>query len=489
MHSIVDVVTRAPEAIAIWDAQDSVTYRELGDTAAKIAAALPSSSSGPFAAILAERGAAAYTALLGAMWSGRGYCPLNPTYPEARNIRMLDRSEADVLIVDPLHRDAAKTLAAACKREVTVVCTGELPTNGIDPRPAGEFAYLLFTSGSTGEPKGVAIPHANALQYVGYIIDRYHLGPGDRCSQTFDLTFDPSVHDIFCTLGVGASLVPFTRTHLMQPASRINQAQLTVWVSVPSVAMVMRRLRALKPGALPSLRLSMFMGEALPVATARAWADAAPGGPVVNLYGPTEATITVTQHVFDPQLSDDAFRAGAVPIGRPFEHVPIVVEDTGELLLGGPQVAAGYWNAPDVSARRFVALPDVEGRWYRTGDVVERDGEGVLHFLGRVDDQLKIHGQRIELQEVDAALRDAIGHDMALTVPYPVTDGGVQGLVACVEEVEPQPATHVAVLEHCRRILAPYMVPNRIVSIAEIPRNANGKLDRSACVALIEAAR
>lgn len=488
LQPVVDVVAQSPRATAIWDAEDSVTYHELGETASKIAAALPSGGSAPFAAVLAERGTPAYLAFVGALWSGRGFCPLEPSFPPARNLDMLDRSDADVLIADPFHLDAAKVLAAECTRSVEVVSIGDLPARGIDPRPPGDLAYLQFTSGSTGKPKGVAITHANAVYYIRYITSHYALGPSDRCSQAWPLTSDASVHDVFCTFASGASLVPFTRTHLMQPGSRINQAQVTVWFSVPSVAMVMRRLRALKPGALPSLRLSMFCGEALPVATARAWAEAAPGGPVVNLYGPTEATVAFTEHEFDPAQPDDVFRAGTVPIGRPFDGLEVIVDERGELLLGGPQVAPGYWHAPDVTAQRFVEVPGREGRWYRTGDTVERDADGVLHFLGRVDNQLKIHGHRIELQEVDTALRDAVGHDLALAVPHPVTEEGVQGLVACIEESEPRPAAHEAVLEHCRRILAPYMVPSRVVSVVRMPLNANGKLDRAACVPLIEAA-
>jgi len=486
---LVDVVAQAPRTTAIWDAERSLTYGELGDTASKIAAAIPSSSSAPFVAILAERGEAAYTAMLGALWSGRGFSPLDPAFPEARTLRMLDRSVADVLVADPIHLEAAHELATECERAVTVLCTDDLPATGIDPQPAGELAYLLFTSGSTGEPKGVAITHANAVPYIGYITSRFGLGPEDRCSQAWPLTSDASVHDVFCTWSAGASLVPFTRTHLMQPGARINEAEVTVWFSVPSVAMVMRRLRALKPGALPSLRWSMFCGEALPVATARAWAAAAPNGPVVNLYGPTEATVSFTEHIFDTQLSDDVYRAGMVPIGRPFPGLDVAIDDNGELLLGGPQVAPGYWNAPELTAERFVALPGREGCWYRTGDVVERDKDDVLHFLGRVDGQIKIHGHRIEVQEVDTALRDAVGHDLALAIPYPVTAEGVQGLVACIEESDPQAGTHETVLKHCRQVLAPYMVPSRVVSVAQIPLNSNGKLDRGACVPLIEAAQ
>ena len=401
---------------------------------------------------------------------------------------MLEGSEADALVVDPLHREAADAIIAECPRPVRLVPTDELPTGGIEPRRAGDFAYLVFTSGSTGEPKGVAITHDNALHYVSYVTKRFGYGPEDRCSQTTELTFDLSVHEVFCALCSGATLVPFTRTHLMQAGSRVRQAQVSVWVSVPSVAMVMQRLRALKPGAMPSLRVSLFCGEALPVASARAWAAAAPGGLVVNLYGPTEATVAFTEYVFDPQAPETAFRNGLVPIGQPMDGLDVVIDDSGELLLGGPQVAHGYWKDAALTAERFVELPDHAGRWYRTGDVVERGEDGTLHFLRRADNQLKIHGHRVELGEVDAALRTAVGHDLVLAVPYPVDDQGVHGLVAVLEEQpEAMAARPQEILEHCGRILAPYMVPSRVVSVQHLPRNANGKLDRAACLPLIEA--
>jgi amino acid adenylation domain-containing protein len=486
-------ISAAPERAAVWfpDAV-ALSYGDLASTASRIAAAVGPAGTTPFAAVLAERGSVAYTAVVGVLWSGRGYCPLNPTYPTARNAHLLEQSEADVLVVDPLHRHAADAIVAECSRPVRVVSTGELPADGVAPARAGEFAYLVFTSGSTGGPKGIAITHGNALHYVTHTTRRFGYRSEDRCSQTTELTFDLSVHEVFCTLASGAALVPFTRTHMMQPATRVRQAELTVWVSVPSVAMVMRRLRALQPGAMPSLRLSLFCGEPLPVGSARAWAAAAPGGAVVNLYGPTEATVAFTEHVFDPEASEDELRNGLVPIGTPMEGLDVVVDGSGELLLGGPQVAHGYWRNTALTAERFVELPDRAGRWYRTGDVVERGEDGTLHFLGRTDSQLKIHGYRVELDEVDAALRGAVGHDLVLAVPFPVDDQGVHGLVAVLEARpgagDPPAPRHSAILEECGRILAPYMVPSRVVSVERLPRNTNGKLDRAACLRLVEAA-
>jgi acyl-CoA synthetase (AMP-forming)/AMP-acid ligase II len=208
---------------------------------------------------------------------------------------------------------------------------------------------------------------------------------------------------------------------------------------------------------------------------------------LVNLYGPTEATIACTEHVFDPQVEEGSYRAEVVPIGLPFPGLQVTLGEGNELLVGGPQIAPGYWQDPDLTGQKFLALPGSSEPWYRTGDVVERDDDGTLHFLGRVDSQLKIRGHRVELQEVESVLRKAVGHDLVLVVPFPVTEAGVEGLIACVESQGGQASDRSEeVLEFCRQLLAPYMVPSRVAWFDALPRNSNGKLDRIGCRCLIE---
>jgi len=255
--------------------------------------------------------------------------------------------------------------------------------------------------------------------------------------------------------------------------------------------MIMARLRLLRPGAFPRLRLALFCGEALPVSCVSKWAEAAPNARIDNLYGPTEATIAIAGFAWRSDDAASAGRRGIVPIGTLFpgqegmlidegaERVP--ASGRGELLLAGSQVTSGYWRAADKTAERYVFFADRPGvRWYRTGDIVERDEAGCLHFVGRVDNQIKLNGHRIELQDVDAALREASGADLAFAVAWPLENGRATGLVGCIlagAEMDDE-----AVLRRCADLLPAYMVPDRLHRVREMPLNVNGKIDRRALV-------
>src|SRR5262249_24212385 len=243
-------------------------------------------------------------------------------------------------------------------------------------------AYLLFTSGSTGAPKGVLIRHDNAVAYIGNVLDRYRPSPEDRFTQLFDFSFDLSVHDMFLCWSAGACLYCPPPTALAGLRDFVREHELTFWFSVPSTAAYMSRMKMLRAGAFPSLRMSLFCGEAMPASLASAWRTAAPNSVIENLYGPTEATVAFTVY----RLSDGDFGARddqpIVPIGLPLpgQYAAVIDADggvvpdgqPGELCLGGSQVADGYWRMPEVTATRFrspVGLPDdAPCRWYRTGD-------------------------------------------------------------------------------------------------------------------------
>jgi amino acid adenylation domain-containing protein len=359
---------------------------------------------------------------------------------------------------------------------------------------SGSIAYLMFTSGSTGRPKGVPVTFANLASYVTYFSNKYPIGPSDLTSQTFDMTFDLSVHDMFVTWANGACLCPLPQSALMMPARFIRELGLTVWFSVPSLAMNMQHMRLLRPGAFPSLRRSFFCGEPLPLKTAFAWAQACPHSSLVNLYGPTETTIAIAEYEWDPQRAGKDSRYGLIPVGRIFpQHEYRLLDDDrnqtatgrGELCLTGPQVTRGYLNDPMKTEEQFVRFPELGGAvWYRTGDIVESIPSGDLAFVGRVDNQIKINGYRVELQEIDAVLRTAIQSDLAVAVPWPVTDEGVKGIVGCCIENPRVDFTHV--IDFCKRSLPTYMLPSRIVALPSLPVNANGKIDRNAIQKILD---
>ncbi len=515
------ILARPPGDAALRLQGRTVSYGDLIARASVLAGVIASADCGPTGVVglLAARSLTAYSGALAAHLAGRGYLPLHPRFPVDRTRTMLACAGTRVLIVGREGLPALATLLAQAPAPLTIVgpeldgfegledtCPGHrflpgalLSDQGVLPGsrpPASAAAYLLFTSGSTGTPKGVPVSFGNLESYVAYMAERTALTAADRTSQTFEMTFDLSVHDLFVTWSAGACLCPLTEGELLAPARFIRDAGLTVWFSVPSVPMLMKRTRTLTPGVFPDLRLSLFCGEPLPESIAATWAAAAPRGALVNLYGPTEATIAIAEYAWTPDGSGGAARHGVVPLGRlfPGHRGALLGEDgdategpgRGELCLCGPQVTAGYLNDPERTARQYVALPGLSGGpWYRTGDVVERDGSGCLYFHGRVDSQIKLNGHRIELQEVDHVLRAVSGTDLAVTVAWPVTEEGVRGLVGCVGA----PADAAALLAGCRERLPDYMVPARIVFPETLPLNSNGKIDRKALFDLLDFGR
>jgi amino acid adenylation domain-containing protein len=353
-------------------------------------------------------------------------------------------------------------------------------------------AYLLFTSGSTGTPKAVLVAQANLRAFLDAASSRYGFTENDRFSQTFNLTFDLSAFDMFAAWEAGACVCCPSDKTLLNPARFIRDSNLTVWFSVPSIALFMRRLGTLKPESFPSLRWSLFCGEALPVDVAREWADAAPTSTLENLYGPTEATIACTSYRWEPDTSPAESELGIVPIGEPFGETSTLVVDEhldevtpgepGELLLRGPQVVPGYWEDDDATSASFVS---VDGRThYRTGDRVRRAGErGPLLFRGRADTQVKMLGHRVELGEIEAAMREEAGTPSVAAIDWPRSEVGAAGIAAFVGDTGVDLG---ALRERLTARLPSYMVPRELRALPELPRNTNGKCDRNALVRLLE---
>ena len=358
-------------------------------------------------------------------------------------------------------------------------------------------AYVLFTSGSTGLPKGVLVSHANVTALVDAAVNRFEIDEDDRFSQMFDTTFDLSAFDMFVAWEQGACVVCPSAKALVNPARFIRESQLTVWFSVPSVAVFMQKLGALKPDAFPSLRWSLFCGEALPAEVAGAWAAAAPNSTVENLYGPTEATIFCTAYRWEPEHSPAECELGIVPIGLPLPGMSAVVVDAGlqevasgaegELLVSGPQVSLGYLDDLERTTEAFVELAGKDGVHYRTGDRVRRPiDRAPIVFLGRLDHQVKILGHRVELGEVEAALRASANSQSAVALAWPRTTSGAAGIVAFVQGTTMDGA---AIRAAVAELLPSYMVPRDVRILDELPLTANGKIDREALVQTLEVPR
>lgn len=451
-----------------------------------------------YVGILASRSWEACVAVLGTAWSGATYVPLNLSLPPEALIRLLDRLGLDAVIVD---RSGAHQLTVEViphlPGKVLVPGRGiahehddwrtfaDLPEEcGFEPRSVGAEcpAYVEFTSGSTGTPKGVVIPNGAVHHFRSIMQNRYQIQPEDRIAETADTSFDISVFNMFMTWTAGASLHAVPKTQALAPAKFIRDHGITVWFSVPSIAAAMSRMNMLTAAAFPTVRVSLFSGEPLPTKLAMAWKQAAPNSVVDNLYGPTEATvICLYERVGEtPNISKER---DIISIGRPLEGTeaciwdssrrPVARGSTGELALAGPQLALGYLDDPEKTSARFVERNGK--RWYLTGDLAYQDERGLFHHLGRIDNQVKVRGHRVELEEVETHLREVYGTTSVVAVPWPIEFGTASGIVAFVSGA--RRATEEAT-DELRRRMPLYMVPGRVHMLADLPTNSSGKVDR-----------
>ncbi|MFD9975629.1 amino acid adenylation domain-containing protein [Streptomyces sp. NPDC059017] len=488
---------RTPGATAVVFEGERLDYAELDARATSLAARLRGRGVGPgdFVAVAVPRSAELMVALLGVLGSGAAYLPLDPDYPADRVAHMLSDSGATTVVA------VAATAPGLPERAGTSVLlldspgddgdgngTGPVPVEGRAARP-DDPAYLIYTSGSTGRPKGVVVTHRAVVNRLAWMQDAYGLRADDRVLQKTPSGFDVSVWEFFWPLLEGAAVVLARPDGHRDPAylaALVREQAVTTMHFVPSVleAFLGSDELAGHPGWSASLRRVLSSGETLPLAAARRW-HALTGVPLHNLYGPTEAAVDVTHHPFDPREGGDTH---AVPIGRPVWNTGLRVLDLclrpvpdglpGELYLTGVQLARGYHARPGLTAERFTADPygPPGSRMYRTGDLVRRRADGVVEYLGRTDRQVKLHGNRIEPGEIEAALLRLRGVGQAAVT---VRDDALVAYV--VPSVTGGDAPQVTELRAGLAELLPApMVPGGWVVLEALPLTPSGKLDRAA---------
>lgn len=496
-----------------------LSYKELGLLASKIADAIQKQNiSGRPVGLLAYRSFTAYAGVLGIMYSKNIYLPLNPNFPLDRTQKMINMVGCRALIVGNECREYFLKLLPDLPAPLTVCFSDDtgiqaIPADGRhnfiflnELKEAGEFdqiedideeaiAYFVFTSGSTGEPKIVPQSNQNVVTYLDYVAQRYQLDEYDRVSQTFELTFDNSIHDMFICWKYGACLYCVPRNHLMMPSGFIKDKQLTVWYSVPSIGLNMIKLNRLQENAFPSLRYTLFCGEALPKNLAVSWARAAKNSVIENYYGITETTHQVSVYVWNNETSKNDCVNDIVPIGKIFEGLKYCIlnehqkrvspSEPGELYVSGVQITKGYYNDPERTKAVYVKIPHMGDEvWFKTGDLVRERPAGNLNYLGRLDNQIKIMGNRVELQEVDCILKRASNSELVVSLAWPIENGAAKGIVAFIAESKEKQKSKI--LDYCRRTLPPYMIPQDIFFIDQIPLNDNGKFDKKKLVEMLE---
>ncbi|MGW1131925.1 amino acid adenylation domain-containing protein [Streptomyces griseoluteus] len=479
---------RTPEATAVRDADTSLTYAELDARADALAHVLRERGAGreTLVALALPPSVTSVVAMLAVLRAGAAYLPVDPRYPATRIRHMVTDARPVLLLTTPdVHGTLPPTGVPWLDPEQAAPGRGE-PGRPIHP---ADPAYVIYTSGSTGRPKGVTVPHGALANHMAWMAGHLSLTRGDRVLARTSTSFDASVWELWLPLMNGAEVCVLPDGVNQDPRALVDwmgRFDVTVAQFVPShLALVLAEAADAAP--LPALRAVLCGGEPLPRALAadiaRTWHAEAH-----NLYGPTEATIDATAH----RVPGDAegHTADTVPIGRPVDTMRAYVLDarlrpvptgvTGELYLAGPNLARGYLGRPGLTAERFVADPfDTDGaRMYRTGDLVRWNRHGLIEYVSRADDQVKLRGFRIELGEVEAALLARPGVTSACAVIREDAPGR-RRLVAYAVTADGA-SRPLTLREDLAETLPHYMVPGAVVVLDELPLLPNGKVDRRA---------
>lgn len=477
-------VERTPDAAAVAFEGRTLSYRELNARANQLARHLKELGveKEVLVGLCVERSPEMVIGLLGILKAGGAYVPLDPAYPSDRIAFMLEDSGVHFLVTNERLRATLPTNGAkvVCLDSDSETIAGRGSENLVNGVEAGNLAYVIYTSGSTGKPKGSMLEHRGVCNLISHKARVLQVGPGSRVLQFCSLNFDPSVCEIFMTLCSGGTLylVPQEKVRAPDEIARIlKHERINAALMTPSL------LRSLPNEELPDLKVIESGGEVCSASLVTRWGK---GRKLFNAYGPTEATVCVSEALCDAGTSEDP------PIGKPIPNTRLYVLDDqmrlvppgvpGELYIGGVGVGRGYLNRPDLTAERFVKNPfnGIGGdRLYRSGDRVRYREDGNIEFLGRVDQQVKIRGHRVELGEIESVLiqfpdvrecvvdarEDASGETKLVAYVVPrrtgqLFDGELKGFL--------------------RMLLPEYMLPAAYVTLDTLPLNTNGKIDRQA---------
>jgi amino acid adenylation domain-containing protein len=483
LNQIVGSVNLYPDRNAFCIGEANTTYREFGEAVGSIRRQLQSADSvGKHLGVVLNDDFWTYSALVALWFEGKAYVPINPDLPDERNGSIIEQAEICVL----LNSGASMLKRLGVSSKLTEINTAEPDGGPMDFSMVAvddqALAYILFTSGSTGVPKGVPISRMNVAKFMEGVAGMgMQFSPEDRFLQMFDLTFDLSVWSFLQPLCVGASLFPIPHGEIKYMAAYeiIEEQEITVALMVPSVLNFLRPY--FEDLDFPKMRYSLFCGEALYGDVAKEWTAIVSNAKVYNVYGPTEATIFCSQYEI-PRDGEIVCANGIVNIGIPLTNTDLIVVDEyfkptkagelGELCIGGLQVTPGYIHNESLNQSAFF---EYNGRrYYRSGDICFMDESGYLMYSGRLDSQIKIQGFRIELSEIEFQARTAVDPFGVAAVAI-ADDKGIYEIHLFVNNPDVNIQETIAIL---KKKLPVYMVPKQIHGIETFPLNVNGKIDR-----------
>ncbi len=507
--------SRYPEKPALSFRDETVTYAGLEAETNRLARGLAEVGVrwGERVGIYMNRSTSSVTAAFGVLKAGAVYVPIDPLCPPERLNYIVRKCGIEVVLAAPdklrsieqafPERSPLKSIVAmngpdrsAGQIGTTRVIDWQTLRTSVEADALtaatidSDLAYILFTSGSTGSPKGVMLSHRNALTFVEAARDLFGITSDDRLSNICPLHFDMSVFDLYVAMKAGATTVIIPETTTTFPvklAEVIEKNGITVWNSVPSALSLLAAYRGLQQHDLSSLRLVLFAGERFPLKYLQRLMEVMPGARFCNMYGQTEANSSTYYWIDTPPAGERQ----PIPIGKPLPNFDVFALDEqgaritepakeGELYVRASTVALGYWDEAEKTEKAFVQnplRPDVKERVYRTGDLVHVDGDGNYVYVGRKDHMIKSRGYRIEIGEIEAVLRDHEGVKNAVVIPVPDELIGNR-IWAIVVPLVPGSLAKDDLIQFCARRLPKYMLPEMLEFRDDLPTTSSGKVDR-----------
>lgn len=513
-QSVDQAAERTPDVDAIRFTGQKLTYAELSSLSSNLARILLDQgvARGDRIGIYMNKGLESAIAIYGILKAGAVYVPLDPLAPVSRIGYVIKDCGIRHLVSKPSKLDSLRQLLAEnCpiqsvigmepQEDLPVSCVSWDDVHLSDGKPPElnlteqDLAYILYTSGSTGAPKGIVHTHRSGLSFAEWGADTYGLIAEDRLSNHAPLHFDLSTFDFFACAIAGATTVIVPDAYSKFPtnvARFIDDERITVWYSVPFALIQLMQHGDIQSRDFSALRWILFAGEVFPTKHLRQLMSMLPGVRFSNLYGPTETNVCTYYHV--TKLPGDLNET--IPIGRPCQNVedlvvdlddqPVPPGEVGELLIRGGIVMKGYWGQPEKNQSGFYrrsVIDQFEDKFYRTGDLVQLDNEGYYRYLGRRDRQIKTRGYRVELDEVEVALLAHPGVEEAAVYIVPDGDGSNLIEAAVISKIE-KSLTESELMEHLTERLPSYAKPARVDIVVNFPRTSTGKIDRRELQAL-----
>ena len=426
-----------------------------------------------------------YASIIALWLEGGCYVPLHPGWPLERCLDICEQVELD-LILDSSEQTRYESVQVINTSALEYEQDCLIPKEGVSDE---ELAYILFTSGSTGKPKGVLLSRKNLASFIDAFFDNYSIDENDRCLQCFDLSFDLSIMSYLAPLLKGACVytIPPNEIKYTYIGSLIEDEQLTFALMAPST------IKYLKPYFdemdCTSLKYSLFCGEALHEDVTKAWSNCATNATIDNVYGPTEDTIFCSTYRFNRDSSNKSHN-GILSIGKPMKNCLMTIFDEqnnectdyvmGELCLSGPQLTLGYYKNDEKNKESFFVKDG--RRWYRSGDLCFKDLDGDIMYSGRLDQQAKIQGFRVELGEIEYHAKEFLRGKNVVCIAF----DNKEGLTEIAMFIESEEFDTFDLIAHMNSKMPSYMIPKRILFISAFPLNANDKTDKVKLKAMIE---